>query len=87
MADLCLVSHAAGYRVFKGTIDNHPTVKRIARPLHGGFIDRFASRAAAAPAGRAWPRIQRERVNAISNTPRLRSCLQRAGGLRSLAAN
>lgn len=29
MADLCLVSHAAGYRVFKGTIDSHPTVKRI----------------------------------------------------------
>jgi maleylacetoacetate isomerase len=29
MADLCLVSHAAGTRVFKGTIDNHPTVKRI----------------------------------------------------------
>jgi maleylacetoacetate isomerase len=29
MADLCLVSHATGYRVFKGTIDNHPTVKRI----------------------------------------------------------
>ena len=29
MADLCLVSHATGYRVFKGTIDHHPTVKRI----------------------------------------------------------
>jgi len=29
MADLCLVSHATGYRVFKGTIDNHPAVKRI----------------------------------------------------------
>jgi maleylacetoacetate isomerase len=29
MADLCLVSHAAGYRVFKGNLDKHPTVKRI----------------------------------------------------------
>jgi len=29
MADLCLVSHAAGYRVFKGGLDQHPTVKRI----------------------------------------------------------
>ena len=29
MADLCLVSHVTGYRVFKGTIDNHPTVERI----------------------------------------------------------
>jgi maleylacetoacetate isomerase len=29
MADLCLVSHAAGYRVFKGTLDKHPTVARI----------------------------------------------------------
>jgi maleylacetoacetate isomerase len=29
MADLCLVSHATGYRVFKGTTDNHPTVRRI----------------------------------------------------------
>ena len=29
MADLCLVSHAMGFRVFKGTLDNHPTVQRI----------------------------------------------------------
>lgn len=29
MADLCLVSHAAGYRVFKGNLDKHPTVRRI----------------------------------------------------------
>ena len=29
MADLCLVSHAVGYRLFKGTTDNHPTVERI----------------------------------------------------------
>jgi glutathione S-transferase len=29
MADLCLVSHCAGYMVFKGTLDGHPTVKRI----------------------------------------------------------
>jgi maleylacetoacetate isomerase len=41
MADLCLVSHAVGYRVFKGTIDNHPTVARIvARCLQD---ERFAS--------------------------------------------
>jgi maleylacetoacetate isomerase len=29
MADLCLVSHCAGYLIFKGTLDQHPTVKRI----------------------------------------------------------
>jgi maleylacetoacetate isomerase len=29
MADLCLVSHCAGYMVFKGTLDGHPTVQRI----------------------------------------------------------
>ena len=29
MADICLVSHVAGHRVFKGTIDTHPTVARI----------------------------------------------------------
>jgi maleylacetoacetate isomerase len=29
MADLCLVSHCAGYLIFKGTLDNHPTVRRI----------------------------------------------------------
>jgi maleylacetoacetate isomerase len=29
MADLCLVSHCAGYHLFKGTLDSHPTVKRI----------------------------------------------------------
>jgi len=29
MADVCLVSHVAGHRVFKGTIDKHPTVARI----------------------------------------------------------
>jgi maleylacetoacetate isomerase len=29
MADLCLVSHAAGYRVFKGTLEQYPTVARI----------------------------------------------------------
>ncbi len=28
-ADICLVSHVAGYRVFKGTLDGHPTVARI----------------------------------------------------------
>ena len=29
MADLCLVSHCAGSGLFKGTLDGHPTVKRI----------------------------------------------------------
>ena len=29
LADICLVSHAAGVRFFEGTIDKHPTVKRI----------------------------------------------------------
>jgi maleylacetoacetate isomerase len=29
MADLCLVSHAVGYRVFKGELANYPTVNRI----------------------------------------------------------
>jgi maleylacetoacetate isomerase len=41
MADLCLVSHAVGYRVFKGTIDNHPTVKRIVERCLAD--ERFAS--------------------------------------------
>jgi maleylacetoacetate isomerase len=40
MADLCLVSHAAGYRVFKGGLDNHPTVKRIVETCMAD--DRFA---------------------------------------------
>ena len=40
MADLCLVSHAAGQRVFKGNLDGHPTVARIvAKCLED---DRFA---------------------------------------------
>ena len=29
VADICLVSHAVGTRFFDGTIDGHPTVKRI----------------------------------------------------------
>src|SRR5262245_56186620 len=29
MADLCLVSHCAGYTVFKGTLESYPTAKRI----------------------------------------------------------
>ena len=41
MADLCLVSHATGYRVFKGTIDKHPTVKRIVDTCMAD--ERFAS--------------------------------------------
>ncbi len=53
MADICLVSHAAGTRVFKGTIDGHPTVKRIVERCLAD--DRFASaqplRQPGAPAG------------------------------------
>jgi maleylacetoacetate isomerase len=41
MADLCLVSHAVGTRVFKGTIDGHPTVKRIVERCLAD--ERFAS--------------------------------------------
>jgi maleylacetoacetate isomerase len=41
MADLCLVSHAIGYRVFKGGLDKHPTVKRIVD--HCMADERFAS--------------------------------------------
>jgi maleylacetoacetate isomerase len=41
MADLCLVSHCAGYLIFKGTLDNHPTVKRIYERCMAD--DRFAS--------------------------------------------
>jgi maleylacetoacetate isomerase len=29
MADICLVSHAVGHQVFKGSLEAHPTVKRI----------------------------------------------------------
>jgi maleylacetoacetate isomerase len=41
MADLCLVSHALGYRVFKGTLDNYPTVQRIVERCMAD--ERFAS--------------------------------------------
>jgi glutathione S-transferase len=41
MADLCLVSHATGYRVFKGTLDKHPTVQRIVERCMAD--ERFAS--------------------------------------------
>ena len=51
MADICLVSHAAGYRVFKGTLDRHPTVARIVEQVPGGRPLR--PRPAVAPAGRA----------------------------------
>jgi glutathione S-transferase len=40
MADLCLVSHAVGYKVFKGELDKHPTVKRIIEKCMAD--DRFA---------------------------------------------
>jgi len=53
MADICLVSHAAGTRVFKGTLDKHPTVARIVDRCLAD--DRFASaqplRQPGAPAG------------------------------------
>ena len=40
MADLASSSHAAGFRVFKGTLDGYPTVARIvAKCLED---DRFA---------------------------------------------
>ena len=41
MADLCLVSHATGYRVFKGNVDKYPTVKRIVERCMAD--ERFAS--------------------------------------------
>ena len=41
LADLCLVSHVVGYRVFKGTTDDHPTVARIVE--HCLQDERFAS--------------------------------------------
>jgi maleylacetoacetate isomerase len=41
LADLCLVSHAVGTQVFKGSIDGHPTVKRIVERCMTD--DRFAS--------------------------------------------
>jgi maleylacetoacetate isomerase len=39
-ADICLVSHVVGYRVFKGTVDKHPTVARIVEKCLSD--DRFA---------------------------------------------
>jgi maleylacetoacetate isomerase len=47
MADLCLTSHAVTYQVFKGTLDAHPTVKRIVGRCMAD--DRFA---------RAHPKLQ-----------------------------
>lgn len=47
MADLCLVSHAIGHQVFKGTLDAYPTVKRIVATCMGD--ERFA---------KAQPRLQ-----------------------------
>jgi maleylacetoacetate isomerase len=41
MADLCLVSHAVGYRVFKGSLDRYPTVERIVERCMAD--ERFAS--------------------------------------------
>ena len=41
MADLCLVSHCAGYLIFKGTLDRHPTVRRIYERCMGD--EHFAS--------------------------------------------
>ena len=35
IADICLVSHAAGTRFFDGSIDAHPTVKRIVERCMG----------------------------------------------------
>jgi len=41
MADICLVSHAIGHQVFKGTLEAYPTVKRIVETLMRD--ERFAS--------------------------------------------
>jgi maleylacetoacetate isomerase len=41
MADVCLASHCAGHMVFKGTLDAHPTVKRIFQTCMAD--ERFAS--------------------------------------------
>jgi maleylacetoacetate isomerase len=40
MADICLVSHAIGHQVFKGTLEAYPTVKRIVEVCMGD--ERFA---------------------------------------------
>jgi maleylacetoacetate isomerase len=40
IADICLVSHAIGYQVFKGGLDEYPTVKRIVERCMAD--DRFA---------------------------------------------
>lgn len=40
IADICLVSHAVGVKLFEGTIDGHPTVKRIVE--HCFADERFA---------------------------------------------
>jgi maleylacetoacetate isomerase len=47
MADICLVSHAIGHQVFKGTLDAYPTVKRIVEVCMND--ERFA---------KAQPRLQ-----------------------------
>jgi maleylacetoacetate isomerase len=47
MADICLVSHAIGHQVFKGTLEAYPTVKRIV--AHCMMDERFA---------KAQPRLQ-----------------------------
>jgi maleylacetoacetate isomerase len=47
MADICLVSHAIGHQVFKGTLDAYPTVKRIVEVCMSD--ERFA---------KAQPRLQ-----------------------------
>ena len=41
MADICLVSHAIGHQVFKGTLEAYPTVKRIVERCMAD--ERFAS--------------------------------------------
>jgi maleylacetoacetate isomerase len=41
MADICLVSHAIGHQVFKGTLEAYPTVKRIVATCMSD--ERFAS--------------------------------------------
>ena len=53
IADLCLVSHCAGYLIFKGTLDNHPTVRRIYERCMADrrFADAHPLRQPGAPTG------------------------------------
>lgn len=53
MADICLASHAAGVSMFGGTLDGHPTVKRIVERcmMDERFAKAHPKRQPDAPAG------------------------------------